>query len=400
MPFFRPSSHRGSLLVLFRHIALLALPLLFLAACQNDPDSTGVGIIPNEDIVGAVRFDSQRDSARVSGDAFGVVLPAYSSTMLSIGQADGYNASTLIRWQYMADTIGWAGRIVSARIRLHSLPYHVGARVPITIDVREITSFWNSFTFTSDSLPALQLAPGLKGSSTKTLADTDSIDIPIDTSMVRSWLVKVDSGVYYQIRGVLLQTSGSGIVQAFQSAEGSHPPTLEIILEQNGKLDTLYGQNLEDTYVTTGPLPSEQHRIIMQGGAPRRGRLFFDVSAIPPSSIVNHVALYLHMDKNLSTDYYRSIDSLIVFASLDSLKNTTSSSGIVTSIDANDPTMLSAQGTLLIQAVQTWVNRRSNNGLILVKSAELSDLDRLAIYGGDAPADLRPRLVVTYTSQP
>ena len=383
-----------------RHIAFFALPLLLFAACQNDPDSTVVGIIPNEDLIGAVRFDSQRDSSLINGDEYNLSITAAASTILSIGQAEDYDASALIRWLYLADTVGGGGRIVSARIRLHSLPYGIGATGPTTLELHEITSFWSSFTFTKDSLKGLGFGSAVVGSATRTLAGNDSIDIDVDTTLIRDWLVKANANLYFEIRGVLVQASVTGNVRAFHSAEGSLPPTLEIVLENNGKLDTIRGENLEDTYVTKGPVSSEPQRLLLQGGTARRGRLFFNVDAIPSASIVNHVSLYLRMDKNISTEYYRGIDSLIVYSNLDSATNKLSSTGIVTRLDGTDPSLLIAEGGVLLQAVQNWVNRKENNGLILVKAAEVSDLDRLAIYAADAPADQRPRLVVTYTSQP
>jgi hypothetical protein len=386
--------------VLHRHIVLLALPLLMLAACQNDPDSTSVGIIPNEDLIGAVRFDSQKDSVRITSDEFETPLLPYSSSILSVGRAEGFDASTLIRWQYLADSIGEGGRIVSARMRLHSLPYRLGDDGPVALEVREISDFWSSFTFTSDSLAQLELLPGVKGSAMRSLSETDSIDIPLDTVMVRDWLRKTNSGRYYEIRGVLVQSTTSGSVRAFHSAEGSKPPTLEIVIEQNGKLDTIAGQNLEDTYVATRPFTQHPGRIVVQGGSGVRGRLFFDVSAIPANSIINHVSLQFRIDRELSTKLYRGIDSLLVHINLDSTRNTPSTNGIMTSQSVDDPTLLTAQGAILIQAVQNWVNRRGNNGLILIKAAELSDLDRFAVYNGDAATDLRPRLIVTYTTQP
>jgi hypothetical protein len=386
--------------VLPRHIVLLALPLLMLAACQNDPDSTSVGIIPNEDLVGAVRFDSQSDSSGINSDEFETQILPYSSSILSVGRADGFDASALIRWQYLADSIGEGGRIVSARMRLHSLPYRLGDEGPVSLEVREITAFWSSFTFSSDSLAKLQFDPAVKGSATRNLTETDSIDIPLDTLMVRDWLRKTKSGRYFEIRGLLLQSSTGGFVRAFHSAEGSKPPTLEIVIEQNGRLDTIAGQNLEDTYVAKRPFTQHPGRIVVQGGSSVRGRLFFDVSAIPANSIINHVSLQFRIDRELSTKQYRGIDSLLVHINLDSARNTPSTNGIMTSQSVSDPTLLTAQGSILIQAVQNWVNRRGNNGLLLIKAAELSDLDRLAVYSGDAEADLRPRLIVTYTTQP
>jgi hypothetical protein len=73
---------------------------------------------------------------------------------------------------------------------------------------------------------------------------------------------------------------------------------------------------------------------------------------------------------------------------------------LISRTDNAQPGVLIAEGAPFTRAVQNWVNGKGNNGLILVAMNENTDLDRLALYGAAAAADKRPRLVVTYTSQP
>ncbi len=384
-----------------KYISILALPLLLTVACQQESDPTGIGLLPDEDLVNALRYDTSNDSARISGRSYTLPITAATSPSLSVGEADGFSARALLRWQSLPNTIADSGRIVSARLRLYTQSYAIGDESrTMNLELREITSYWSSFTFTSDSLVNLQTKPALVGSASVTLGDADSVDIAVDSTLIRTWFRMMKDERYFEIRGVQLTATASGVVRAFNSAEGSKPPKLEIVMDFNGALDTLEGLLLEDTYVATGPSSVPAQRIILQGGAAARSHLFFDVDAIPPASVVNNVKLYLHIDRTLSTKFYRGQDSLIVYETVDSTTNTINTTPVVSRIDGDNPDVLIAEGVTLTRLVQQWVNRRGNKGLTLVKISEISDLDRLVFYNADAEAARRPRLLITYTSQP
>jgi len=379
---------------------LIVLSIL-LTACQNEPDPTGIGLIPEGDLVDARRFDSVRDSGTVRSSTAFVEVTGETSPALSVGEAEGYRARSLIRWFTIADTIGQGGRIVSATMRLHTAPYHIGdASTPLTIEVREVKSFWSSFTLTSDSLDALDIATEPSGSVTAALGDDDSIDIAIDTALVRSWLVKLDSGLFYENYGVLIEAPGGGGIRAFQSAEGSQPPELTIVIETASGLDTIRGGTIEDTYVATGPDVTGESGITVHGALATRGKLFFDISGIPPASIINHVSLSVTIDRSRTTDHYSGRDSVLVYQNFDSTTAETLGTAVLTRVDGDNPDRLLAEGTMLLRAVQTWVNGKGNHGLVLSHVGEASDIDRMTFFGAEADSTRRPRLVVTYTSKP
>jgi len=383
------------------YILPLLLPLLILSACQDDPDPAGIDIIPQGDLIHALRFDSLHDSSDVRSDVYSHSVIPHASPTLGIGSAEGFEASTLIRWVYVPNNLAGGGRILSAFIRLHTQSYGIGDRAQaLTIDAREINGFWSSFTFTADSLRTLDVSAIPSGSGSATLGDVDSMDIALDTALVRKWLDLVGQGRNSEIRGVLLQARSEGLLRAFNSAESAEPPTLFVVVEEQGSVDTLRGENLEDTWVVTGSTLTVAERLSIHPALAQRARLFFDVSSIPPACIINYASLQLHIDRTLSTKNFRGVDSLIVFENLDSLENSLYPTGIITRVDSNDPSVLIAEGLVLTRAVQQWVNMQGNSGLVLTAMLENSDLDRLVIYGADAPVALRPRLVVTYTSKP
>jgi len=386
-------------------LRILTIPLIVLSilltSCQNDPEPTGIGLIPEGDLVDARRFDSVRDSGTVRSTTAFVEITGETSPTLSVGEAEGYRARSLIRWFTLADTIGQAGRIVSATMRLHTAPYHIGdPSAPLTIQVREVKSFWSSFTLTSDSLDALDIAAESSGSITTVLGDEDSIDIAIDTALVRSWLVKLDSGLFYQNYGVLVEAAGGGGIRAFKSAESSQPPELTIVIETASGLDTIRGGTVEDTYVASGPDVTGESGLTVHGALATRGRLFFEVSGIPPASIINHVTMYLTIDRTRTTEWYSGRDSVLIYQNFDSTMTGTEGSAVLTRVDGDNPDRLVAEGTMLLRAVQSWVNGKGNQGLVLSHVGEASDIDRMTFFGAEADSTRRPRLVVTYTSKP
>lgn len=391
-----------------RNTIVLSAVLLLLTACQNDPDPTGIGLVPGGDVVSAQRFDSQTDSSELRADVYVFRNSHAGSTVLSVGDADDVRAASLLRWLYfnIDSSLAYGGRIVSATLRLHSLPYHVGdVSAPFSMELREITGFWNAFTITADSLrDGRPATAGVVGSYQGTFGETDSIDIAIDTALVRKWMRNSIEVNYTANLGVMLQPPAgwSGSIRAFASLDRSNefPPALTVIVEGANGRDTLTAESADNTTLIDGPMRSDAGRIVLQSGISVRGKLYFDLDAIPAASIVNHATLYLSWDETLSTDNYRGADSVLVYESVDSVANTLNSTGVITRTDADMPGVLIAEGTPLTRAVQHWVNRKGNYGFVLVPMYEIPDIDRLALYGADAPPEKRPRLVVTYTTKP
>ena len=382
----------------------IAASLLFLVACQNDPDPTGIGLMPDGDLINALRFDSQRDSTESRDATYFFNNHHASATSLSVGNADGYASSALLRWLYfnVDSAQAYGGQIVSAQLRLRSLPYHIGdINTPIRLELRKIRSFWNVFTIAADSVDELR-SDELIGAYDGRIGESDSIIVDIDTTAVRAWMRNSIEGQYAENHGVMLDIAQQGVLRSFQSNTlgNDSPPLLTIIMQTANGLDTLVGEGMDNTYLVSGPKREEAGRIVLQGGISVRGKLYFDMSRIPPASVINHATLYLTKDPSLSTRYFRGADSVLVYESVDSSSNLLSSSGIITRLDNAMPGVLIAEGIPLTRAVQGWVNGKGNHGLVLLPMYEVSDIDRMALYGAAAEADRRPRLVVTYTSQP
>ncbi len=360
--------------------------------------------LPGTDLINVRTLDSQRDSTSVTSGSYLHPLTHSSSTILSLGASGQYKSSILLRWLTLPDSVANGGTIISAKITLHPLQYHIGnPSIPLSVQVREIMNQWSSFTWTADSLAFLQLDPIVKGSFNQLVNDTSAIDIAIDTAMVRKWFAYMSSQQNTNIYGLLLEPTGAtNYIRSFNSVYAtSGAPTLTVLYKSpvaGSKIDTILGASPENTYLATGPsIPATG--ITVLGGLSMRGKVRFDVSQIPPGSIVNNAVLYLSRDSIASTSYYHGYDTLVVYQNMDTTLNTLSATYVYASTDHSTGKYV-GQGLYLIHTVQQWVNHPFTNlGLLLVKAGEVSDMDLQAFRGAEAGIMLRPRLVVTYTAR-
>lgn len=385
-------------------ILTAAVLTVLLSACQNDPDPTGIGLLPDSDLIGAYRFDSRQEGSHVTSATVKLALPAASSAALSVGEAENLESVALMRWFSLSDTIGNGGRIVSANVRLFTEPYFVGdGSATLTLELHEITKFWNAFTFTADTLNAGEFTyeSAVAGSVSRSFTFPDSVDIALDSALVRKWLVMMGTGNYIENYGVLLKAPGNAGIRAFQSAEGENPPQLTVIIEQNGQLDTLQGGTLDDTYVvTTSEDVTKNAGMTVFSGVGARGTLYFDVSAIPAADIINYAELHLTIDRTQSDDYYHAPDSVIMYQVFSEGSIDTEGTGLLSHVDDDEGDKVILEGVTMTRAVQDWVNGKGNYGVLLTHPYETSDLNRLVFYGAEADTTRRPRLIVTYTSKP
>jgi hypothetical protein len=388
-----------------RYLSILALAL-FAAGCFHDPSPTGVPLLPDGDLVNITTYDSRTDSNAIASTTSPLTrITTAGSPLLSIGTADGYEASAVMRWLGWPYDIGDGGTILSATLTLHPSLYRIGPTAdPIAFDVRAIGRAWSSFTVTWDSLALL------RASATTTIgsysgAAADSIGIAIDTSIVRTWMRHSSNATYNQIYGMLLApTSGMNVVQSFHSSDplsdgSANPrsPSLVVRMLWNGKDTTIVATLPEDAYVTNNTLEPAAGTLSMYGGIARRGQLVPDLRAIPAGSIVNHVRLALHLDSANTVIRYRGIDSLLIYE-MKSDGSIGSTFGVAKRSGA--PGEFTCEAPFFVSVVQRWINSpQLTTGFVLVKAGEVADLDRTVFHGANAPMDLRPRFVISYTRQ-
>ena len=370
------------------------------AGCHNEPSPTGIGLLPGTDLVGLETFDTQAAQSPVRSSTTFTPTPAATSPYLSLGKTAEYESSILLRWLSFPADIAEGGAIVSATVTLYRAPYGFGdVSAPLHFEAREVQQSWSSHTFTSDSLQNLRTGATPVGAFSG--AAGDSVTFTIDSTLVRSWLKLMSSQRYTEIYGLLLKAAGgTNAVLAFESFERlNKAPSLVLKMVYGGKDTVFNAATLEDTFIAKGPqLPPTG--LAVHGGLSYRGKVRFDVSAVPRGCIVNQATLTLTIDPTATRKQFRTADSLVVYELKDSAAFALGDVSMVTQ-KADTANRLTAKSFALTQIVQRWVNHpEMNHGLALLKLNEASDLDLIGLFGAEATPERRPRLTILYTKKP
>lgn len=380
--------------------------MAILAGCNDSPTSAGYSRIPPSDLVNVKTFDLRAAGAAFRTSSAPYDEPLSGAEILSLGAAQGYRAQILLRFLPLSaiagDSVG-GGVMREAALILHASPYAIGnINGTVAFDVMKITSTWSSFTFLPRTLDSIQVDPAAKGSFSGALTDT-TLSVPIDTAMVREWLTLYKNGDAADIWGVLLKPRAeSNVIRGFWSSEWSPSlePSLRVVIERFGRLDTMTAFGTIDTHVMTGPaIPPAQ--FTCRGAAAQRGYFRCDLSAIPRNSVINAVTVELTLNRPASAFYYRGRDSLLLQEVTDTARMNLYPSGAIGVRLSSADIYTFTGSTSLIRAVQNWVIRPDlNYGFAVRAPREDSDPDIYAIFGAEADSTRRPRIVVTYTSQP
>jgi hypothetical protein len=391
-------------------LGFILISLLFLAACEEDPAPTGVQLLPDNDLIDVVAYNSQDAAAEITSSTFLSPSSGEKSSALWLGSVGSYESVALLRWFSFTEAIGDEGVILETKMILRAEGSSFGApSAQIGFDALEIINEWDVFDLTSEHLGDIQTESVPRGS----YQGNDSVMvIDLDTAMVREWMNRFTHNINATSEnridepfGIKLQPKGMTAIQALHSINSSIvQPELYFIVQRGDIVDTLLGRDLRDTYVTQGPDYSAQP-LSVHGGLSNRGRIKFDLSGIPDGSIVSYVKLTLTRDSTQEMRSNLGLNAVQVFEALSTEKDSTSGSSALCQPTSDTAHVFVAEGTVdggtLLLAVQRWVASPSfNRGFIITKLAESSDLDQIIFHGASADPDKRPRLEVYYTTKP
>jgi hypothetical protein len=167
-----------------------------------------------------------------------------------------------------------------------------------------------------------------------------------------------------------------------------------IVQNSENKIDTINTRVLFDVHVPEGNVPQlNDERITLIAGLGQRGKLYFDVSALPEHVNINKAELTLYVDSLASIIGSPDADSLRVHFFADSTQNLIDDDETISRIRFNGDNF---QGTItrLIQAIASG---KENQGFSLTVSNEIEAVDKYVIYGSDYPdVSLRPKLIIYY----
>ena len=378
---------------------------LIILSCSDDPSSIGIGLVESESL-SVNTFNTRDDSTAQTSSSYKEVVSLGLSSRIFIGKKGDLDASTLMKFDFVLPDSLKSGflndsiTVNEATITLLPDYTYNDAQQTMDFNIYKINNYWNSSTYTIDSLQQkLDYDNSTDLSSNKNF--TDSIyTLNLDNSTVLSWIkssldttLEKNYGIYFK------PTPGSGKIvgfPAFGLSDTSYASLTVVIQREGSYTDTVIGYLTADVSVISGDLPTlPTGEIAIQGGLTVRSKLFFDINDIPENVVINKAQLILTQDTLSSVTSESGAGSIAVYSIVDSTTD---------SVDVYSAVLMTKQDNIftgdITHFVDNWVNKKNNQGMILISGTQTDNLELLAIKGSNY-SDLleRPLIKVTYTSK-
>lgn len=381
--------------------AAFALLAFLVSSCGDTPtevNSVGGPLFGNNVLI--------RDTTlQAVGSSSVKTILAMNSMVNLIGRSGNYQASAALQF-YPAyfpsrDTI----RVLSAALTLRFVSWYGDSLGSLAFTVYRITQTWNQSTFTLDSVQTgfYESTPARGSYAGPVHADTQSIAVNLDTSMVREWFQTSTSTTTTKYGIMLVPSQNSSVVRGFASFESDSAaafPTLQVIaLGNSGTVTdtTTYTLGQDTFFGSIDNLNTNPALLYLQSGVVYRSTIQFDVSRIPRGAVINSSTLYLVRDASTS--------KVARFSG-----NPTFSAHVLTArgdnalfeIGSTSGQRIASTDTFAVDtrhAVQVWI-RGPNYGLLLRTTtiSEFASFDLYTFFDQAATNPVvRPRLKVTYT---
>ena len=323
---------------------------------------------------------------------------------MMIGKNGNVQAATLVNFYgSVADTMGQdiasgAASVIYSEVILVKTNVYGDSNAALDFAVHNVLNTWDATTIDGSNVSSLSYDQS-DISSNKTIADS-SVSFQISNSVTAQWLEHIADTTLASNNGIYITpSSNSQKVVSYQSiSSGSTGETQLVVVVQksNVYLDTLYFYPSSYTTIVTGSLPTlPAGEIVVQGGLVVNSKLWFDVSALPKNSVINNATLTFTEDTVASIKSQSPINALTLY-------NLTDSSAVA--YDSTSPIVVNLSGNTysvnIASFVQSWVDKGTNEGILIQLYDQIDALDMYALKGSNAAdRSLRPRLTITYTTR-
>lgn len=381
---------------------------LFLAAgCSEDPSSVGVGLLPPSDlpvfivdtlIAGTVSTSKAIPiTQRQDPDFF-----AWNPEHLFVGGVQTLVSGSFVRFEKVPDSL--LGVVVTAAdlILTPTVAFGDTTLDPVFTYHRALNR-WFSDSLSVDSLTQqpgtyFDPAPLPAGSGTGTVDTGGVVSFPLDTAQVRQWFItNVDSGTTNL--GIYLRGTANGVIQgygAFANLSEGLRPRLRVAYVKNGVPGTAMLTSGSSRYLADLPqanLILDPNSMYVQAGVSYRGMVTFDISALPRPVSVSESILELTLD-SAASDRSGGPDSLVAFY-IETGDRTEKLSAVIGARKTVNSRPVYAFAIPLY--VQQWMRTNTQARVVIGAYRENSSFQRFTVHGHAAAADLRPRLIMTYS---
>lgn len=293
----------------------LTAAMFWIAGCADDPSPVGLSILPSGDRV-IVDSLSITATESFSEKAIPVSFTVAPQT-IALGKVNGFESWGFIQFSGFPDFLSTA-TIQSAELRLHS-SYHLGDSLgQLSLAIHKGLSDWNRLTFVYDSLSVPGIFdPSAVNVNLGSFGDTAAVTVPIDTSLVREWIMAVSDANFVNY-GVILEPTNSTVIKGFRSVgwdSTSERPMLTVRYMMSGsvQVDTLVLTSSVDKFVAGAAdttFLQDSVLVTARGGAAYRGVVGFSLSSLPAHAAIHQAALDITVDAASSEFTSNEHDSL------------------------------------------------------------------------------------------
>ncbi len=307
--------------------------------------------------------------------------------------------------------------LLSAELRLYASAAS-DSELSLNVSVHPLTKAWDEATVRLDSLRCCIDAPLF--TSDMNVRKSSWVDLSFqDLTFLASWIAD-NRNAAPNIKGLIIKSSGNGMVQFASSDAAVYAPTFRVIYKKADRIDTASVALSADASLLAfdgepeNRLEESPDLLRVGNGSGRRFLLRFDLSAIPKEATIHQALLTLHVDQehsNTSVSGQMSVSVLAV--SSDSTWENPSELSVYTSstppydqATASSSTFSfddagSALGTPVLyvsRTVQRWLTGVwPNSGLLIYPTNEGLDWQEMAFFSGADNTLRAPELKVIYS---
>ncbi len=403
-----------------------AIGLLVAALACTDISRSPVG----EELLPEGVLDGELELVVVTDWDLAVDYPIFPSDRAEVdrlisafewSEAPGFESRPIVRFSLAAfDSLPAESVILSANLKLVFAP---APAVPVSFVVHRVTSEWDEAAADWDrrdlgldwNTPGGDFDPDPVAEFTITAgeADSDSISVPLPTSLIEDWL----SGVIAN-EGLLLvqQTAGSAVQFVSRGFAGNNllGPRLEVetqLGDPGSPVELTVTRSAEDTFLPVDRDPFEAGGLAVGAGEPVSRAVFIpNFDQVPIDTAIVDVKFIVSIDQaQIPGDSLRFLANRVLSDFLGEktiLEPATATSilGLTTlSRDSLPVDSLVFQSNRLRELVRLWLREpETNQGFALTVLDEASGFGKVRLFDPSAAAELRPRLrlVVLPSSNP
>lgn len=384
-------------LALFAVIAGMAM----FQSCENNPNDLGLEFILS-DTLNTKLLDSNRDSLLITSNNYKKYVNTYVSNYFLIGKYQGYESKTLLKSVGVSGSYAGA-TVLSASLKFNYTKYaYQDTNGSVSFNVYPLNRSFNFTNITFDSVNSGNIGSNQLATYSGSPSDTNSIYIPFNTTVAKNWLeYAADTGYASKNYGIaFLPNASSTTIKGFggyiqSSSNANLKPQVVIVANKNNKTDTLVYDLETISLNNVNTSTYIQDRFTVQNGISIYNILNFDLSKLPPNSIINEAYLRLKIDKPVSYLTSGSSMEMYYFMMTDTTAKTMDGGSSLVSLIEDSITV----SVRLTKYFQKWnYGQAVNYGVMFMNRNNSYNMDRFVFFGPSVQdTSKRPKLIIRYT---